>query len=184
MLQWCSVLSAGVRCLCAVNQEAVQTGGATSPHQAKSSLCTHPTALCSAFPSPLSPHVPDTRHTAFNHGSDISFTQARNTGWTLNVVQRYTDYLITIVYVLLRYNRVKPFFNKISYLFWLDSTENLFFYVSENIHFVMFLYSLSHDCNKIILQSALSFFLSLCRQWLPFLDFLCYSHPVSHSKPK
>lgn len=57
------VWSAGARCLCAAKQEAVQTGGPTSPYLAKSSPCTRPTALCSACPSPLSP--PRTRDALF-----------------------------------------------------------------------------------------------------------------------
>lgn len=70
----CSVLSAGVKSFCAVNQEAVQTGGPTSPHQAKSSLCTHPIAPCSAFPSHLSPaRVPDTLHTALHQTMDVIY---------------------------------------------------------------------------------------------------------------
>lgn len=56
-----SSVSAGARCLSAVNKEAVQTGRPTSPHPARCSLCTRPTAPCSASPSPLSPpRVPET----------------------------------------------------------------------------------------------------------------------------
>lgn len=55
-------VSAGVRSLCVVNQEALQTGCPTNLYLARFSLYTQPIALCSAFPSPLSlPHVPNTR---------------------------------------------------------------------------------------------------------------------------
>lgn len=65
-------MSAGARCPCAVNRGAVQTGGPTSRCQAKSSLCTHPTARCSASPSPPSlPRIPDTVYTAANHTGEM-----------------------------------------------------------------------------------------------------------------
>lgn len=60
LMQCCSVSPAGVRCLRAVNPEAVWTGGPTSRCWAKFSLCIRPTALCSASPSPLSrPRIHD-----------------------------------------------------------------------------------------------------------------------------
>ena len=55
MILWCSSC-AGVRCLCAVNQVAVQTGGPIGSYLARFNLYTHRTALCSASPSPLSLH--------------------------------------------------------------------------------------------------------------------------------
>lgn len=66
--------SAGVRSLCAVNQEALQTGCPTNLYLARFSLYTHPIALCSAFPSPLSlPHVPKTRLNTKTTGFVASF---------------------------------------------------------------------------------------------------------------
>lgn len=64
-------VSAGVKCLCAVNQAAAQTGCPTNRYRVKCSLCTRPTALCSAFPSPPSlPHTPETLCTTLNQTMD------------------------------------------------------------------------------------------------------------------
>lgn len=74
LMQCCSVSPAGVRCLCAVSREAVWTGGPTNRCWAKFSLCTHPTALCSASPSPLSrPRIHDQLGAALKKKKAVGF---------------------------------------------------------------------------------------------------------------
>uniref|UniRef100_A0AAX7UH96 Phosphoinositide 3-kinase regulatory subunit 5 n=1 Tax=Astatotilapia calliptera TaxID=8154 RepID=A0AAX7UH96_ASTCA len=63
-----------VRCLCAVSREAVWIGGPTNRCWAKFSLCTHPTALCSASPSPLSrPRIHDQLGAALKKKKAVGF---------------------------------------------------------------------------------------------------------------
>lgn len=60
-------VSLGLKCLCAANREAAQTGN-TNLHRAKSSLSTHLTVPCFAFPSSLSlPRMPENTLTGMDH---------------------------------------------------------------------------------------------------------------------